>query len=96
MSRERIAVKMPMKFAVKKEPLPASHGGGGKKYDWPFEKMKVGECFYFPLANGDGVMQVYAARAKIRKAADQWGVVGKRFATRHIREKKAIGVWRIA
>ena len=84
-----------MKFKVKHDPLPPSNGGGVKKYDWPFEKMKVGECFYFPI-EGAGFKAIYAARHTIMRAAKEWRVTGRRFATRLMPGDKEIGVWRIA
>lgn len=84
-----------IKFKVQREEIPDSHLGGPRKYEWPFATMKVGECFYFPLKGGDGVRQVYGARATIMMAAREYRASGLRFATRHIREKRAIGVWRI-
>lgn len=84
-----------MTFKVQKEELPDAMFGGKKRYEWPFGTMKVGECFYFPLKNGDGVRQVYTVRGKIMQAAREWRASGMRFATRHLRDRQAIGVWRV-
>lgn len=85
----------PMKFKVAADPLPSIHSGGNKKYDWPFATMKVGECFYFPI-KGDGVIAVSTARDKVTTSAREYRITGRKFVTRHIEEKKAIGCWRVA
>lgn len=84
-----------MHFKIQKDELPDPNTGGSRKYDWPFATMKVGECFYFPLKTEDGVKQVYTVRGKIMMAAREHRATGMRFSTRHIREKQAIGVWRV-
>lgn len=83
-----------MKFKVQRDELPDANLGGTRKYEWPFGSMKVGDCFYFPLKQADGVRQIYTARAKIMLAAREYRASGLRITTRHMREKQAIGVWR--
>ena len=84
-----------MHFKIQKDALPDPRFCGPRKYDWPFASMKVGECFYFPLKQDDGVKQIYMARARIGKAAREYRATGMRFTTRHLDDKKSIGVWRV-
>lgn len=83
-----------IKFAVKSDPLPQQSMSAGRKYEWPFATMKVGECFYFPI-DGKGVIASSRARSKISRAAILHRVTGKRFVTRAMPDDKHIGVWRI-
>ena len=80
---------------LKNVPLPSWGSGGGKKYDWPFGKMKVGECFFVPLQKNEPVGG-FRTRSAILRGASLWRVTGRRFATRLSDDDKHIGVWRIA
>ena len=75
--------------------MPRARCGGERKYDWPFETMKVGECFMVPLKDSS-FPEIYNKRQTILRATRLWHTTGRRFSTRLMPNDKAIGVWRIA
>jgi len=86
-----------MKFKVERGiGIPNPHLSLGKKYEFPFGTMKVGECFTYPLSANAGVIEVQKTRGLLLRHAAYWRVTGRRFATRVLPGRKGVGCWRIA
>ncbi len=73
--------------------IPAARSAN-KKYDWPLDKMEVGQSFMVPCRGAiDGN---YRVRALVYNAAKEFKREGRRFITRLMPNDKEVGVWRIA
>lgn len=86
--------KAPVKYKIERDPLPIPRMGGVPAQDWPFMKMKVGDCFYVPCKDEFSI--IYFTRQSIHRGTRLVRITGRRFATRYMRDTRRFGVWRIA
>ena len=85
-------------FEIHSDPVPKMtrgrpFGSISKNRKYPFDKLEVGQNVYIPLREGRNPNDMQSQLIYIAKCYTKG--LGRKFTTRFIPEKNAIGVWRV-